>query len=275
MIDLHCHIIPGVDDGAPDLSESLLIAQQLGRAGFETVVATPHVLEGRNYLTCQEILEGTRMVNQAIEEAGLKLKILPGAECYIFPELPRWVKEDKIMTLGNMKKFLLVELPMLDVPLYTEKVFFELQVMGITPILAHPERNKELADTPLRLVEWANKGVLLQLNLRSLDGRYGEKASQCAQLLLENRLIHCIGSDAHRVMQENAYQNTLSILLDAIGKDAYEDITINLPNQVLAGERLEHLREYWLTQYNRTKKSGFWNNLLTGNLLKRKKPYNI
>lgn len=269
MIDLHCHIIPGVDDGAPDLNESLLMAQQLGRAGFEMVVATPHVIEGRNYLTCREILEGTRMVNQAIEEAGLKLKILPGAECYIFPELPRWVKEDKIMTLGNRKKYLLVELPMLEVPLYAEKVFFELQVMGITPILAHPERNKELADTPLRLVEWANKGVLLQLNLRSLDGRYGEKASQCAQSLLENRLIHFIGSDAHRVTRENAYQNTLSILLDTVGKEDHEDITVNLPGQVLAGEKLELSREYQIKQPNKRKELGFWSNLLFSNLLKK------
>lgn len=275
MIDLHCHIIPGVDDGAPDLNESLLIAQQLSRAGFETVVATPHVLEGRDYLTCQEILEGTRMVNQAIEEAGLKLKILPGAECYIFPELPRWVKEDKIMTLGNMKKYLLVELPMLEVPLYAEKVFFELQVMGITPILAHPERNKELADTPLRLVEWANKGVHFQLNLRSLDGRYGEKASQCAQLLLENRLIHCIGSDAHRVTRENAYQNALSILWDTVEREDYEDITMNLPDQVLAGERLELPQEYQIKQHYRTKKSGFWGNLLAGKFLKRESFYDI
>lgn len=239
MIDLHCHIIPEVDDGSKNIKESLEIAYQLQNAGFRTVFATPHVIEGRNMLSCDRIIEGTNRVNQALQKEGLNLKVLPGAECYIFPELAKWVSVGKIMTLGNMKKYILVELPMLEVPSYTEKIFFDLQVMGITPVLAHPERNKELSDTPERLVDWVRKGVLLQLNLRSIEGRYGEGAAHLAQVLLKNQLIHGIGSDAHRSVREHSYENSLEALRNIVGNQMHDRITLGLPQQILDGEKIE------------------------------------
>lgn len=275
MIDLHCHIIPGVDDGAQAINESLQIAHQLYKAGFKTIFATPHVLEGRDYLTPQEILHGVDKVNSAIQEEGLDLQIIPGAECYIFPDLPRWVREDKIMTMGNKKKYILIELPMLEVPTYTEKVFFDLQVMGITPILAHPERNKELAAKPVRLVEWAKKGVLLQLDLRSIDGRYGEKVSQFAHLLSTSKLIHFIGSDAHRVARENTYQNSLQMVMHTVGREEYREITTVLPSKVLDGETLSIDRSYSMAQPNKSKTSGFWSRLFAVNPLKSQKPHGM
>jgi len=261
VIDLHSHILPGVDDGAQNIEDSLEIVKQLSQAGFHTIVATPHVLEGRDYLTPQEILMGTERLNQAIQEAGINLKIIPGAECYIFPELPRWVKEGKIMTLGDMKKYILVELPMLEVPLYTEKVFFELQVMGITPILAHPERNKELTEQPKRLLEWAKKGILLQLDLRSINGRYGEKVSEFSKLLLESNLIHFIGSDAHRVAKENTYENSLKVLKDIIGDEEYQEVTVDIPQKALVGMTIDIQRHYELAKAKKPQPRNLWRRL--------------
>lgn len=262
MIDLHCHIIPEVDDGAQNMTESLEIAYQLQNAGFKTIFATPHVIEGRNTLSCDRIIEGTSRVNQALQKEGLDLEVLPGAECYIFPELAKWVSEGKIMTLGNMNKYLLVELPMLEVPSYTEKVFFDLQVMGITPVLAHPERYKELADTPERLVEWARKGVLLQLNLRSIDGRYGEGPAQLARILLRSNMIHTIGSDAHRAIHGKSYQESLTSIVDIIGQEKYKYITFEVPNSICCGNRTEIVTEYEIKLTKHNKKQGIFKRLL-------------
>lgn len=158
MMDIHSHILPGIDDGANSIEETLIMVRQLHEAGFDTLIATPHVMEGNMYLSPEEILAATEQVRECISEAGIPVKILPGAENYIFPEMAKWVCEGKLLTLGNTKKYLLVELPLLEIPLYTDHVFFELQVNGITPVLAHPERYRVLGDKPERLLDWARGG---------------------------------------------------------------------------------------------------------------------
>ena len=145
MIDIHSHILPGLDDGAKDMLETLEMVRQLCEAGFKTILATPHVLEGKDFLCPAEILAVTEQVHRCVVEAGISVEILPGAENYIFPDMAKWVSAGKLLTLGNTGKYLLVELPMLEIPQYTDQVFFELQVQGLTPVLAHPERYKRLA----------------------------------------------------------------------------------------------------------------------------------
>ena len=128
MIDLHSHILPGLDDGSENMTETLGMVRQLHEAGFKTLIATPHVIEGRTFLSPAEILETTEQVRKCVTKAGIPVQILPGAENYIFPDLAKWARDGKLVTLGNAGKYLLVELPMLEIPHYTDQVFFELQV---------------------------------------------------------------------------------------------------------------------------------------------------
>ncbi|MFZ3100862.1 MAG: CpsB/CapC family capsule biosynthesis tyrosine phosphatase [Desulfitobacteriaceae bacterium] len=261
MIDIHSHILPGLDDGSKSVEDTLGIVRQLRKAGFETLLATPHVLEGTDFLHPEEILSATEQVRQAVTEAGIPVEILPGAENYIFPDLAKWVRAGKLLTLGNTGKYILVELPMLEIPYYTEQVFFELQVLGITPVLAHPERNRGLAEEPERILEWAKKGILFQLNLRSLSGHYGSQARQLAEIMLNSDLSHVIGSDAHRLSgSELTYVDGLQRVKEIVGETRYFDLTRGNPQTILEGKPLLGDREYFLKGLSSKKRENrFWN----------------
>ena len=260
MIDIHSHILPGLDDGAKTLEETLEIVCQLHKAGFQTLIATPHVLEGKKFLNPEEILATTDQVRGRVAEVGIPIQILPGAENYIFPDMAKWVLEGKLLTLGNTGKYILVELPMLEIPQYTDQVFFELQVQGLIPVLAHPERNKGLVDQPARLVEWAKKGVLFQLDLRSLIGRYGSKSQELAEIMFQSNLIHFVGSDAHRTSQRDLpYLEALQSIKEIAGEERLQEVTHKNPQAILAGKPLLGEREYTLNEPPvKEKMSRFW-----------------
>lgn len=260
MIDIHSHILPGLDDGAKNIEETLGMVRQLHEAGFKTLIATPHVLEGREFLSPAEILAVTEQVRERVAEAGIPVKILPGAENYIFPDMAKWAREGKLLTLGNTGKYILVELPMLEIPHYTDQVFFELQVNGMTPVLAHPERQRVLADEPEHLLDWAKKGVFFQLNLRSLSGKYGPQARLLAELMLHNDLIHFIGSDAHRVFQsESTYPEALQNIKEIVSEERFQEITLTNSQSMVEGKPMYCIRDqFFIEPALKKRKSGFW-----------------
>jgi len=250
-----------LDDGSKSIEETLEIVRQLHEAGFKTMIATPHVFEGKDFLRPAEILAVTEQVRLQVAAAEIPVEILPGAENYIFPDMAKWAKDGKLMTLGNAGKYLLVEFPMLEIPHYTDQVFFELQVLGLTPILAHPERYKGLVAEPERALEWARKGILLQLDLRSLGGKYGPQAERLAELLLSSDLIHFVGSDVHHVARSEAvYREDLQSVKGIVGGERFGEITQLNPRRMLDGGVVQGAEEYFLKEYGREKKGkrGFW-----------------
>jgi len=260
MIDIHSHILPGLDDGAKHITQTLQIVRQLHDSGFKTLIATPHVLEGRNTLSVAEILTVTEEVREQAREAGIPIEILPGAENYIFPEMAKWARAGKLLTLGNTGKYLLVEFPMLEIPHYTDQVFFELQVGGLIPVLAHPERYRGVFEEPERLIDWANKGVLFQLDLRSLSGHYGPRPKLMAERMLRSDLIHLVGSDAHRVSRsEGTYSEVLRSVEELVGESRFEELTLINPRSMLEGKPLLRERDYGLKPQVKKNKRGFWN----------------
>ncbi|MDR3586000.1 MAG: histidinol-phosphatase [Desulfosporosinus sp.] len=264
MIDIHSHILPGVDDGSKSMAETIEIVRQLQEAGFKTIIATPHVLEGKDYLRSADIRAITDQVRFQVAAAEIQVKILPGAENYIFPDMAKWARDGKLMTLGDAGKYLLVELPLLEIPHYTDQVFFELQVLGLTPVLAHPERYKGLVEEPERVLDWAKKGILLQLDLRSLSGKYGPQAKGLAKRLLGSDLIHFMGSDAHRVSQrEGAYGEELRSVQGIVGEKKFGEMTLLNPQRMLEGEVVQRIGEYCLMGVGREKKGkrGFWSRI--------------
>lgn len=194
--DLHCHILPGLDDGAGDWDEALAMAKNAVKSGAVKLVATPHVMRGVYYSSPDDIKAKTAELNVRLENSGVPLDVIPGSEIYLSAGTAVEYRGGKLQTIGE-SGYLLVELPALYLPEYAHRELFDLRVAGAGVILAHPERNRELSRRRDALLELYDSDVLFQVNAGSFLGVYGRQARACAEFLLKEGLAHFIGSDAH------------------------------------------------------------------------------
>ncbi|MCM3735363.1 tyrosine protein phosphatase [Bacillus cytotoxicus] len=197
MIDLHCHILPSVDDGAGTLTDSLKMAQTAVTEGIHTIVATPHHQNGKYINERAEILHQVEQLNEALQEHDIPLTVLPGQEVRLYGDLLADYEAGKILTLNETNKYILIEFPSNHVPRYAEQMLYELRVKGMIPIIVHPERNAELIERPDKLYNLVNKGALTQVTAGSLLGNFGKKIKKFSLQLVEHNLTHMIASDAH------------------------------------------------------------------------------
>jgi protein-tyrosine phosphatase len=196
VIDLHSHILPGIDDGPGTVELALELARDAVEDGIRVMAATPHVRY--DYATTpaqmEQLLESMRV---RLSSAGIDLELLPGAEIAL-EMLPRLTDADlRRLGLAGNPGLLLLETPNIGWPAGLDDRLFELQARGFDIVLAHPERNSEVQERPQRLRELVTAGVLVQLTAASLDGRLGEGARRTASQLLELGLAHIVASDAH------------------------------------------------------------------------------
>ena len=197
MIDLHCHILPGVDDGAVDLSESIEMARQAEADGIHTVVATPHCLNDVYYNPLGSVIDLVRNLTDVLKIEGLKLKIFPGSDARICNRMAERIAAEEAATINLNGRYILAEFPSLVIPTGSRNELFQLTRNNITPIITHPERNlvfQRRLDFLYALVEM---GSLVQITAMSVTGELGEPAMKCAHELLKRRLVHVIASDAH------------------------------------------------------------------------------
>ena len=196
MIDLHSHILPGVDDGARTLEESVALARIAAAEGIDVVAATPHVRDDYP-TTVHEMERLVAEVGAALADEGVPLDVLPGAEIAL-DELA-YLSEDELRRfgLGGNPHCLLLEFPYYGWPLALGAQVWELRARRITPVLAHPERNAEVQAEPDRLRPLVEQGALVQLTAASLDGRLGARPRATAVDLLGRNLAHLLASDAH------------------------------------------------------------------------------
>ena len=199
MIDFHSHILPGVDDGSSNIDMTMDMLENSLRQNVEYICATPHFITGEYEIELKEYEEKLKLIQ---EKVSGKINIIKGLEIYINPELPRLYSEKKIWGF-NGKKYLLIELPMQQFPIYTEKIFYELRLLGATPVLAHPERNFSIMKDPNLLIDLVEQGNLAQMNAGSLVGIYGKDIKKFAERLVEMNLIHLLGSDGHNDNRRN------------------------------------------------------------------------
>ncbi len=196
MIDLHSHILPGLDDGARTLADSRELARAAVADGVHAIAATPHVRS--DYLTSAEAMEaGVASVRRDLAEHGIELAVLHGGEIALdrLADLSR--EELERFTIGQTGRYLLVEFPYSGWPLDLEQRLFELRVAGLESLLAHPERNREVQANPARIEGLVAAGSLVQLTAASIDGRIGRSSQLAAESLLSRELAHVIASDAH------------------------------------------------------------------------------
>jgi protein-tyrosine phosphatase len=196
MIDLHTHILPGIDDGARTLDDALEMARALVAEGVTTVAATPHVRD--DYPTSADVmLRAVDELRGAFEEEEIALTLLPGAELGV-DWIPRLDEHElRRLTLAGSGHYVLVETPYYGWPPELAEQLLELRFAGFTPVLAHPERNADVQGAPSLLAPFVQGGILVQVTAASLDGRLGAASRQTAFHLVETGLAHMVASDAH------------------------------------------------------------------------------
>ena len=196
MLDLHCHILPEVDDGAGSIGEALSMAAVAVKEGIDAVVATPHCLDARNVDAFVRGIERQRQQLQRVLDAQqMDLDIFLGAEVFMDPS---FIKAGGLERLTiNATPYILVELPMGEVPLYAEDFVYKLRLMGFIPIIAHPERNLAIMRDPNILYRLVDLGCLCQINTGSITGLFGKRVQRCARVLLTHGMGHVLGTDAH------------------------------------------------------------------------------
>jgi len=198
MIDLHCHILPGLDDGAADLGVALEMARAFVADGVAVVACTPHILPGLYHNSADGIRNATSALQAVLEREGIPLRLVPGADNHIAPDGPARLRSGQMLALAD-SRYVLIEPPHNVVPQRIEAAFFDLQLAGYVPILTHPERLKWIEGHAHLIRKLAGAGVWMQITAGSLAGSFGSRAQYWAERLLEEGCAHILATDAHDV----------------------------------------------------------------------------
>jgi len=196
MIDVHSHVLPGLDDGAKNDLDLIAMARAAVKDGITRVIATPHHANGSYDNEAGVVLDAVERANALLQQESIPLRLGAGQEVRLYRELVEDYHEGKLLTLAG-SKYLLLEFPSGRVPSGADEMVHELAVIGITPIIAHPERNMELAGNPERLRQLIELGALTQVTTHSLLGVFGKKIASLSVDWCKQQLVHVIASDAH------------------------------------------------------------------------------
>jgi tyrosine-protein phosphatase YwqE len=195
-IDVHSHLLPGIDDGVQSLEESVSIIKQFSELGYKKLITTPHIMNDFYPNTPEIINEKLSLVRQAIVKEKLSIQIEAAAEYYFDEHFISLIKsKSKLLTFGD--NYLLFEIGFISEPLQLRTAIFDLITLGYKPVLAHPERYLYYHQKLDGLQDLIDRGVLLQLNLNSVVGYYSKEVKKTTEKLIDNNMIHLIGSDCH------------------------------------------------------------------------------
>ena len=238
VIDLHAHVLPGVDDGARSLAEALAMLRVAAADGARVVCATPHAFDPEYDVP----LERARFVHAslvvALADAGIPLDLRLASEVRFRPDLDRLAGEGRLALLGaGRRRYVLVEFPPTHVPPEAAEVLFRLRLEGVTPVIAHPERNPTFWAKPEDAVRLREQGALLQITAGSLTGLFRRESRACARALLERDAVDLVASDCHR---EDRRPPGLAEAARLVGKwsgsEAVGRLFDAVPGAILAGE---------------------------------------
>jgi protein-tyrosine phosphatase len=244
LIDMHAHIVPGVDDGAKSFEEALQMLQMAGSDGIETIVATPHVFSFHN--TIEDIGEIFKQAQEFIERLNqhpVKLQVLQGAEVFFTTNVMEYLKEyGEVLYLNNSCYFLL-EFPFEFIFPGTRDFIFNVLSEGWIPIIVHPERNKVIQRNPGIIYDWVKTGALLQVNAGSLKGIFGEEARVTSFHLLHHNLVHVIASDAHSPGRRPPQLSFVHSILENEGIEIADLLVYGNPRSILDNEAIIDIGE--------------------------------
>ncbi len=245
MIDLHCHILPGLDDGSPDMEVSLAMARMAVADGITDIVATPHLFRDASNVTDPALVGKRRKDLQSrIEQEGLPLKVHAGVEIRFSHNLLDEIKKHRANLVLAGSSYLFIEFPFDYVYSGVKDVFFQVMSEGVIPVITHPERCTGFMNHPEILFELIEMGALAQANAGSFTGRYGSQAQDTAWLFLKSKYIHFVASDAHDTTNRPPVLSpTLKVVEASIGPEAARALVEDNPRAVLEDAALPFMPE--------------------------------
>lgn len=208
-IDIHSHLLPGIDDGSKDIDDTLYLVNSLKNFGFESFITTPHTFSGFYDNTKEGILHTESKTKKALEENNIHNNFKAASEYLLDDHFIDLCKKGEILTLKD--NFVLIEMSYLNAPIHLYDLLFEMQVAGYKPVLAHPERYGFYHKRQDEYKKLKNAGCLFQLNLLSTVGYYGNEVMQAAEFLLKNNLINFVGSDVHHRKHIESFSKKIEI----------------------------------------------------------------
>lgn len=237
IIDIHTHVLPGVDDGSKSIDESLAIIDYLAEIGIHDIVLTSHYIKGTTYN--YNVRERCYVLESLEKELnGRDVQLYIGNEVYLCDEVVDLYKRKDICTLNN-SKYMLVELPLSSYYKNFPNALCELNEAGIIPIIAHPERYKFIQNDKEKISKLLEFDCLLQINIDSLIGKYGRKAQKIAKFLLKKNLVSFVATDTHYVSDPKKLKKAYKKLKKIVGEEKYNELTYSNPRKVLENKEIE------------------------------------
>ncbi len=218
FVDIHSHLVPGIDDGSKTMYDSILLISKLKELGFKKLITTPHIMQDKYPNTSQIIRNGLKELKQKLLTKGIDIEVEAASEYFLDDHFLDLLKERDILTFGD--NYVLFELSYTNKPIFLESAIFEMISAGYKPVLAHPERyiffHKNFEE-----YKWLKrKGLLFQINLNSFSGYYSKEVQKIANRLAEEGLIDFVGSDTHKMRQlEHLERNLHSKVIEKIFKN--------------------------------------------------------
>jgi len=198
VIDMHSHILFDVDDGPKTIEETLCLLEQAVLEGISTIVSTSHALHPLYNVPFDVVNEQIVQLQMAIDQSNMPLKLYTGQEVRLAGNILELYEKKQLHTLAN-SNYLLLELPSNHIPKYTKDIIYSLLTAGITPIIAHPERNRVISENPSHLEQIIREGALAQITSGSLAGLFGKTVQKLSLNLVRSNLVHTYGSDVHNL----------------------------------------------------------------------------
>lgn len=241
MIDLHCHILPELDDGSQSLQQSLAMARMAVDSGVTAMVATPHCMDAR----AREVFDSWKLLRQALKENRIPLKLFPGMEIFGTENTLQLLKDGKLFTL-NGSRYPLVEFSFDSDGKTETRILNSLCKAGLRPIVAHPERYSYIQYDPEIVNRWYRMGCLMQVNRGSLMGRFGPAVQDTALELVERNFAAVVSSDAHSTQTRTTWMEDVRRLLSQDFSDAYaRKLLLENPRRILKDEPIPPVKPEW------------------------------
>ena len=236
MIDLHSHILPGIDDGARSLDISLQMAQQAVDSGVRHMVCTPHIHKGYFDNTLNTIRHAFNEFQKAIADASIPISLSYAAEVRVNELIPIWYKQQELPFLGeyNGKRILLLEMPHSHIPQGLEVLIKWLLKNNVQPLIAHPERNRELLAEQHKFSWLQRQGCMFQVTAGALTGRFGDKVEDFALSMMRNKAFHVVASDTHDLVRRPNDMQAAYEVVSTFSHDFAQETFVTRPGAIVS-----------------------------------------
>ncbi len=253
LVDIHCHILPGIDDGSKDWETSIKLAHAAVKDGITHAVVTPHTLNGRYLNHKKDVIKLTAEYQKRLKDENIPLTVFPGQEVRISGDLPQALDDDDILFLDEDGRYMLLEFPSDDVPSYAKDMIFKIMQRGITPIIVHPERNSRILKEPVILQELIEQGCLVQITASSYIGTFGKDIEEMSRRFIEAGQCSCFASDAHDLpKRQYEYSEALEKLSNEFGQGVAQEYRdnaqalVNGDNVQMNWRPLKKKKRFWI-----------------------------